>query len=150
MGAVSVSGFTRRITDLELKSDWNSWWEYLQSKRGVIMRNLFLIATAIAAIGGTTINQAGACNLHFPTFELTGLPISRHQVAVLGSAQVEESSATPRLMLAGMPASPHQIAVLTPRAKPQKIAEASADPSQLTVGLARPSLQGRTEMCASD
>ena len=114
------------------------------------MKNLFLIATAIAAIGGATTNHADACALHLPTFELTGFPISPHQVAVLGSAQVEESSATPTLMLAGMPASPHQIAVLTRRAKTQKIYEASADP--ILLGLTRPGLQRSTgqALCASD
>jgi len=116
------------------------------------MKNLFLISTAIAAIGGATTNKADACALRLPTFELTGFPISPHQVAVLGSAQVEERSARPTLMLAGMPASPHQIAVLTPRAKTQKIAEASADPILLTVGLTRPGLQRSTgeALCASN
>jgi hypothetical protein len=78
------------------------------------MRNLFLIATAIAAIGAMT-NKADACSLRLPTFEVTGFPISMHQVAVLGSAHVEERSARATLELAGMPASPHQIAVLTPQ-----------------------------------
>jgi hypothetical protein len=117
------------------------------------MKNLFLIATAIAAIGGATTNHADACALHLPTFELTGFPISPHQVAVLGSAQVEERSATPTLMLAGMPASPHQIAILTPRAKTQKIAEGHQwNPILLTAGLTRPGLQRSTGhvLCASD
>jgi hypothetical protein len=92
------------------------------------MSKLFLIATTIAAIGVATTNHADACGLRPPTFELTGFPISPHQVAVLGSAQVNERSATPKLMLAGMPASPHQIAVLTRRAKTPKIYEASVDP----------------------
>ena len=116
------------------------------------MKTLFLIATAIAAVGGATPNHANACALRLPTFELTGFPISRHQVAVLGAAKVEESTAVPSLMLAGMPASPHQIAVLTPHAKPLKIARVSAEPSLLTVGLAKPILQRSTgqAMCAID
>ena len=116
------------------------------------MRNLFLLVTVIAAIGGVATNRAGACASRLPTFELAGFPISRHQVAVLGSAQVVESTATPTLMLDGMPASPHQIAVLTPRAKRPKIAEASVDPSQLAVGLIRSSSQGSTRQasCASE
>jgi hypothetical protein len=117
------------------------------------MKNQFLIVTAIFAVGGVvTTDHADACALRLPTFELTGFPISRHQVAVLGSAQVEESAVTPTLMLAGMPASPHQIAVLTPRAKTLKIADASADPGLLTVVLARPSLQRSTRqaLCASE
>ena len=75
-----------------------------------IMRNIFLI---VAAIGCASTDKAGACNLRLPTFEVTGFPISPHQVAVQGAAYVEEGSATPTLKLAGMPASPHQIAVLT-------------------------------------
>ena len=116
------------------------------------MKNLFLTVTAIAAMGGVATNRADACALHLPTFELTGFPISRHQVAVLGSAQVEESAVTPTLTLDGMPASPHQIAVLTPRAKNLKIVEATVDPGQLIVGLARSSSQGSTgqALCASE
>ena len=122
------------------------------TKRGIIMKNRFLIVTAIATIGGVATNHADACALRLPTFELTGFPISRHQVAVLGSAQVEESTVTPTLMLAGMPASPHQIAVLRPRAKTLKIAEASTEPSLLTVGLTRPSSPRSTgqALCASE
>jgi hypothetical protein len=90
------------------------------------MRNLFLIAIAIAAIGGATTNKVHACNLRLPTFEVTGFPISPHQVAVLGAAHVEERSAMPTLKLAGMPASAHQVAILTAR-KPAKIIEAAAE-----------------------
>jgi hypothetical protein len=115
------------------------------------MKNLFFIVTAIAAIEGVAIDHADACASHLPTFELAGFPISRHQVAVLGSAKVEESTATPTLMLAGMPATPHQIAVLTPRTKTLKIAQASADPNLVTIGLA-PSSQKTTvqALCASE
>ena len=114
------------------------------------MKTLFLIASAIAVIGGTI--HADACALRLPTFELAGFPISRHQVAVLGSAQVEERAAAPTLMLAGMPASPHQIAVLTPHTKTSKIAGASAEPGPLTVGLARPGLPRSTgeALCGVD
>jgi hypothetical protein len=127
-------------------------WEYLCSKRGNPMKNLFLIATAIAAIGGVATNHADACALRLPSFEVTGFPITRHQVALLGSNQVEESAVTPTLMLGGMPASPHQIAVLTPRAKTLRIAEAVADPSQLTVGLGRTSAERSTRqaLCAPE
>jgi hypothetical protein len=116
------------------------------------MKTLFLMMTAIAAVCGVATTHADACALRLPTFELTGFPISRHQVALLGSAHVEESTVAPTLTLDGMPASPHQIAVLTPRAKTLKIAEASLDPSQLTVGLTRPSSQRSTwqALCASE
>jgi hypothetical protein len=116
------------------------------------MKNLFLMVTAIAAIGSVATDRAGACALRLPTFELSGFPISPHQAAVLGSAQVEESTVTPTLTLDGVPASPHQIAVLTPRAKRQKIAEASVDPSQFTGGLTRSSSPRSTgqALCASE
>jgi len=112
-------------------------YEYLYSKRAFILKNLFLIATAIAAVGSAATTHADASDLHFPTFELTGFPISPHQVAVLGGAQVEERTATPTLMLADMPASLHQIGVLTPRAKTLKIVEASTEPILPTVALER-------------
>jgi hypothetical protein len=116
------------------------------------MKNLFLMVTAIAAIGSVATSRSDACALHLPTFELAGFPISRHQVAVLGSAQVEESTVGPTLMLDGMPASPHQIAVLTPRAKTPKIADASLDISQLSVGLTRSGSQRSVgqALCASE
>jgi hypothetical protein len=50
-----------------------------------------------------------------PSYEVMGLPITPHQISVVGSANVEEQSPGPSLVMAGMPASPHQIAVLTPR-----------------------------------
>jgi hypothetical protein len=101
------------------------------------LKNRFLIAIAIAAVGSAATTHADASDVHFPTFELTGFPISPHQVAVLGGAQVEERTATPTLMLADMPASLHQIGVLTPRAKTLKIVEASTEPILPTVALER-------------
>ena len=104
------------------------------------MRKLVLIATVLASVASATPQQAGACTLRLPTFEVTGFPISPLQVAVLGGAKVEESSATPKLMSSDMPASPSQIAILTRRPKP-RIVEASADNNQLTVAIARPHAQ---------
>jgi len=100
------------------------------------MKKLFLIATAFATISGTASENAGACDLRFPIFELTGFPISSHQVALLGGAGVVERLAAPTRLFAGMPASPHQIAVLTPRLKTTRMLQASADPTPVTVGLA--------------
>jgi hypothetical protein len=48
----------------------------------------------------------------FPTFELTGFPISPVQVQTVGPDRVEEQTPTPMLTLRGMPASPHQLGVL--------------------------------------
>jgi hypothetical protein len=118
------------------------------------MRKLFLMAAAIATIGGATINKAGACNLRFPTFELAGFPIYSHQVALLGRANVVERSPTPTLKLAGMPASPPQVAVLTPRKKAAILVQASVDPSAITVGLASTLLKrasaARKAVCVPD
>jgi hypothetical protein len=125
-----------------------------KSDRDVFMKTLLAITIAIAVIGGTSTNKAGGCNLNLPTFELMGFPISPHQAAVTGSAHVEESSATPKLMLAGMPASPHQIAVLTPRSKAAKIVQATVGiPEPTTVGLTPPSLAIRATgagLCTAD
>jgi hypothetical protein len=104
----------------------NSWCEHVYPRRYFIMKGIFLIAIAIATIGGASTDKAYACDFRLPTFEVAGFPISPLQVAVLGAALVEEGSATPTLKLAGMPASPHQIAVLTPR-KPVKIVSAVAE-----------------------
>ncbi|MCG2631631.1 hypothetical protein L6654_33885 [Bradyrhizobium sp. WYCCWR 13023] len=116
------------------------------------MKNRFLTVAAIVWLGSVAINHANACALRLPSFELTGFPISQHQVAVLGSAQVEENPAEPTLTLAGMPASPHQIAVLTPRLKSRKIAKAAADPNLFTVGLNRIGVQtdARQNLCTSE
>jgi hypothetical protein len=84
-----------------------------------MMKNLLSI-TAKAAI---ILYTSGAAAGELPTFELRGFPISRHQVSVVGTADVEERSPEAALTLAGMPASPHQIAVLTPRSR---VTEAAA------------------------
>ncbi len=82
------------------------------------MKNLF----SIAAIAAVMLDGAGVAAAELPTFELSGLPITPHQVAVVGSAYVEERPAVPTLILGGMPASPHQVDVLMPR---RKITEAA-------------------------
>ena len=90
----------------------------------------------IAAVATVMVVGSSAGAAERPTFEAMGFPISWHQVAVLGSANVQEQSAIATLTLRDMPASPHQIAVLTPRLK---IFEASADnPKRTTVGAGTP------------
>ena len=80
------------------------------------MYRLLLSAGLAVALQG-----ANAAAGELPTFELLGFPVSRHQVAVLGSANVEEKVPSPTW--GGMPASPHQVAVLTPR---PRVAEEAA------------------------
>ncbi len=86
----------------------------------------------VAAIAAATIAVTGARAAELPSFELTGFPITGHQVAVMGAANIREQSPKSTLVYGGMPASPHQIAVLTPR--PGMTADArGAKPA--TVGL---------------
>lgn len=75
------------------------------------MKELFLgVAAAALLVGGA---EATAAEL--PTYEVAGLPITLHQMSVLGSSFVQERSPAPGLTIGGMPASPHQVLVLTPR-----------------------------------
>ena len=75
------------------------------------MKRLVLFAAVAVVIAGSADFAAAAAE--FPTYEVTGFPVTAHQVAAVGSAHVEEASPVPALTLDGMPASPHQIAVLT-------------------------------------
>jgi hypothetical protein len=74
------------------------------------MKKLYPTAAIAIALGATA-----AIAQELPTFEASGFPITRHQVAVLWSASVQERAPTPTLTLDGIPASPHQVTVLTPR-----------------------------------
>jgi hypothetical protein len=66
-----------------------------------------------AAVVGFALAGTSANALAFPSYELAGLPISPHQIAVLGlTASVNEHSPSQSLTVGGMPASPHQVAVL--------------------------------------
>jgi hypothetical protein len=85
------------------------------------MKKLFSITVLAAGM----LTGANATAAEFPIFELMGFPITRHQVAVVGSAHVQEQSAKLTLTLGGMPASPHQVAVLTPRARTTETATAT-------------------------
>src|SRR5262245_35438777 len=86
------------------------------------MKNLLSVA-AIAAVALGATGATGAAAQDLPTFEMKGFAITQHQVAVVGSASVQEQAPTSKLALDGMPASPHQVAVLTPR---PRISEARA------------------------
>jgi hypothetical protein len=72
-----------------------------------------LILFAVAAIILEAAQVAAAAEL--PTYESMGLPITAHQISVVGSTHVQGVSPVPTLTAGGMPASPHQIAVLTAR-----------------------------------
>jgi hypothetical protein len=92
------------------------------------MKSLFLIAAAAALMTGAV----GATAAELPTYQAGGFPITPHQIAIMGAADVEQQSATPTLTLGDMPASPVQVAVLTPRTM-QVGQQAAAQP--ITVGV---------------
>ena len=68
-----------------------------------------------------------------PVYEFAGLPITPHQMAVLGlSGQIRERAAASTLTRDGMPASPHQIAVLARPAAEQRIEDAMSQVGRVT------------------
>jgi hypothetical protein len=71
--------------------------------------------SSIAVVAALMAGGVAAAAAELPTYEVTGLPITPHQLAVLGPAHVEQQTSSATLTVAGMPASPHQIAILTPR-----------------------------------
>jgi len=77
-----------------------------------VMKSLLSVAT-IATV--TIVEAASAAEL--PSYEVTGFPITFHQLSAVGATNVKEQSPNSSLTMAGMPASPHQVAVLTPRAR---------------------------------
>jgi hypothetical protein len=97
-------------------------------QRNIAMKYSFLIAaSAVLMTGGS-----GATAAELPGYQASGFPITPHQVAIMGAADVEEQPASATLMLDGMPASPHQVAVLAPRTT--KVGQqAAAKP--ITVGI---------------
>ena len=80
------------------------------SRIHVYAASLGLLLAGPAIAGGQSSQPTS-----IPSYEVSGFPITPHQISIVGSARVEEQSPSPSLMVAGMPATPHQIAVLTPR-----------------------------------
>jgi hypothetical protein len=83
--------------------------------RNTFMQRLFakhLLPSTLIAF--TCLAGAAATAGEMPSFEVSSFPATQHQLAVMGSAGVQEQSATPVLTRADMPASPHQLAVLSP------------------------------------
>jgi hypothetical protein len=87
------------------------------------------LATTILAFA--LLEGAAALAGELPAFEASSFPATPLQVAVMGSAGVQEQAATPTLARDGMPASPHQLSVLTPHHRKVSAAD------QGTVGAAR-------------
>ena len=70
---------------------------------------------AMAATGALLLSGIASAQ-EFPSYELSGFPISPCQISVMGSTvNLKEQSSSTSLTVGGMPASPLQIAVLTPR-----------------------------------
>jgi hypothetical protein len=87
---------------------------------------------SIAGAAALMMGVVGATAAELPIYEVMGFPITPHQFAVVGAANVEEQSGTPTLTLGGMPASPHQVAVLTPH---PRMAEQQATAKSVMIGL---------------
>jgi hypothetical protein len=64
--------------------------------------------------GPAVAEGQSAAAAELPTYEVMGLPITPHQVSLMGLPNVQERLPTPMLMSGGMPARPHQVTVLTP------------------------------------
>jgi len=118
IGEVAHMSFpTASPAGTELNANPSSCEYFYCDQEIAVKKELLMAAIAAATLVGTA---AGAAE--FPSFEPAGFPITRHQVAVMGAANISERSPVPTLVYGGMPASPHQIAVLTPR--PGMMAEA--------------------------
>jgi hypothetical protein len=81
------------------------------------MKTLFAMATT-----GTLLLSGIASAQEFPVYELSGFPISPHQISIMGAtANLREQSPGTSLTMGGMPASPLQILVLTPRQRASRV-----------------------------
>ena len=84
----------------------------------------YLLVASILLVGAASIASAEPL---FPVYEVAGLPMTRHQVCLLGAllraGEVRERAPEAMLMMSGMPASPHPAAALTPRPEEIQIAK---------------------------
>src|SRR5450432_3610303 len=98
------------------------------------MENTMLNRRSITVAAILIMGGVGTAAAEQPTYAVTGLSITPHQLAVLGPSQVERGMPGATVTVAGMPASPHQIAVLTPRRRAMEHAQLAPD---LTIGQTR-------------
>jgi hypothetical protein len=95
------------------------------------MKKLFDMATT-----GTLLLSGIALAQKFPVYELSGFPISPHQISVMGATvDLKEQSSGISLTMGGMSASPVQILVLTPRRR-------IPSPAHSAAGARNPSPEG--------
>jgi hypothetical protein len=103
-----VTDGTSRISHSDL---YNNQSNQSSGTKERIMKTLFAMATT-----GTLLLSGIASAQEFPVYELSGFPISPHQISVMGAtANLNEHLPSTSPTMGGMPASPHQILVLTPR-----------------------------------
>ncbi|MGJ5181659.1 hypothetical protein ACQR16_32500 [Bradyrhizobium oligotrophicum] len=62
---------------------------------------------ALALLGGAAVAA------ELPSYEISALPATPHQLSVVGASAAEEQAPVADLTRAGMPATAHQLAVLT-------------------------------------
>ena len=92
------------------------------------MYRMSVVVTVAVMLSG-----AAAAAAELPSYEITGFPLTQHQLTVLNSKPglIQEQPPAADLTIASMPASPAQIAVLTPRPKHEiatkEAPEAAAD-----------------------
>ena len=100
------------------------------------MTKPFSILTVMAILLSGIAGAAAQETVHaLPTYEFAGLPITPHQMAVLGlSGHIRERAAAPTLMLDGMPASSHQVAVLSPNGSEEPTAPHRIEDAMSQVG----------------
>jgi hypothetical protein len=89
------------------------------------MKILIAAVTSVVLLGGASAGFAQSA-----PYETAGLPITSHQAALLGEANLRERAGAPDLVVNGVPASLHQMAVLAPR--PRQAAAAPAAREQKT------------------
>jgi hypothetical protein len=99
-----------------------------------------ITAILLSGIAGVAAQESAQEAVHattqpLPSYEFAGLPITPHQMAVLGlSGQIRERATAPTLTRDGMPASPHQIAVLARPAAESTIASRRIEDAMSQVG----------------
>ncbi len=90
------------------------------------MRTIFAItATETLFLSGIALAA------ELPSYEVSGFPITPHQISVLGTTgSLKEQSPSTSLVVGGMPASPVQLSILAPRqsAVPKLATAAPATP----------------------
>jgi hypothetical protein len=86
---------------------------------------------SLAATVALMLSGAAATAAELPTYEVTGFPLTQHQLTVLNSRPglIQERPPAADLTIAGMPASPAQIAVLTPRPKHEIATKEATEPA---------------------